>query len=130
MIWKTRQSIPFHTVSFCFSEFTTNMYQYKFYFIRFIILTNNITKSSSNWYDMQQFSKTRCYIRYRTVMQKTLDKIHVCKISIWTYVKKLKHISQIDEYIWIHVIAICHMKNRAKYCLQYNISAMFQWFQH
>ena len=34
-----------------------------------------------------------------------------------TYVKKLKHISQIDEYKWIHVIGIYHMKNKAKYHL-------------
>ena len=35
--------------------------------------------------------------------EKTLDRIHVWKISMCTYVKKLKHTSQIDEYKWIQI---------------------------
>ena len=50
--------------------------------------------------------------------EKTLDRIHVSKISMCIYVKKLQHISQIDENKWIHVIAIYHTKKQGKYyCL-------------
>ena len=46
------ESMPCHsTLMQCFSEFIMSIYEYKFYFIRFIILTNN-----TNWrnksYDM------------------------------------------------------------------------------
>ena len=44
--------------------------------------------------------------------EKTLDRIHVWKISMCTYVKELQHISQTDEYQWIHVIAIYHIKKK------------------
>ena len=33
------------------------------------------------------------------------------------YVKKMTDMSKIDEYIWIHVIDIYDMKNKAKYFL-------------
>ena len=36
------------------------------------------------------------------------------KIFMCTYVKKLTDMSKIDEYIWIHVIDIYDMKNKAK----------------
>ena len=62
--------------------------------------------------------------------EKTWNRIHLWKISKCTYVKKLKHISQIDEYECIHVITICHMKKKAKYCLYYNINAMFHWVHY
>ena len=53
--------------------------------------------------------------------EKTLDRIHVSKISMCTTVKELQHISQIDEYKWIHVIAIYHIKNQGKllFVIQY-----------
>ena len=39
---KTWESMLCHTILMqCFSEFIMNIYQYKFYFIRFIILTNS-----------------------------------------------------------------------------------------
>ena len=65
--------------------------------------------------------------------EKTLDRIHVCKISMFTYVKnkaKLTDMSKIDEHIWIHVIDIYDMKNKAKYSLSQNISKMIQWIHH
>ena len=46
-----------------------------------------------------------------------LYRIYVCKISMCTYVKKLTNISQIDEYIEIHVIDIYDTKNMEKYSL-------------
>ena len=46
--------------------------------------------------------------------EKTLDRIHVSKIFMCTYVKELQHISQIDEYKWIHVIAIYHIQKQGK----------------
>ena len=46
------------------------------------------------------------------------------------YVKKLTDISQIDEYIWIHVIDIYDMKNMGKYSLSLHMSAIFQWIHH
>ena len=48
MIQKTIQSILCHTISLkCFSEFTMNIYQYKFYIIRFIILTMTVRETKS-----------------------------------------------------------------------------------
>ena len=44
---------------------------------------------------------------------------------MFTYVKILTDMSKIYEYIWIHVIDIYDMKNKAKYALSYNISTMF-----
>ena len=49
--------------------------------------------------------------------EKMLYRIHVCKISMWTYVKKLTDILQIDEYVGIHVIDIYDMKTMGKYSL-------------
>ena len=46
-----------------------------------------------------------------------LYRIHVCKICMCTYVKKLTDISQIDEYIEIHVIDIYDLKNMGKSAL-------------
>ena len=43
------QSILCHTIQLkWFSELTMNIYQFKFYFIRFIILTNNHTETTSD----------------------------------------------------------------------------------
>ena len=42
------QSILCHTISMkCFSEFTINIYQYKFYIIRFIIITNSYSERNN-----------------------------------------------------------------------------------
>ena len=49
--------------------------------------------------------------------EKMLYRIHVCKIPMCTYVKKLTDISQIDEYIQIHVTDIYDMKNTGRYSL-------------
>ena len=49
-------------------------------------------------------------------MKKMLHRIYMCKISMCTYVKKLTNISQIYEYIEIHVINIYDTKkNIGKY---------------
>ena len=49
--------------------------------------------------------------------EKTWNRIHHWKISMCTYVKKLTNISQIYEYIEIHVINIYNTKNMGKYVL-------------
>ena len=46
-----------------------------------------------------------------------LHTIYMCKISMCTYVKKLTNISQIYEYIEIHIINIYDTKNIGKYAL-------------
>ena len=46
---KKKASILCHTISVqCFSEFTIKIYQYKLYFIRFIILSNNNNNNNNN----------------------------------------------------------------------------------
>ena len=64
MIQKIMQSIICHTILHkCFSECTMNIYQYKFYIIRFIILNNRDCHSNNKWDDMQQCNNSRSNIR-------------------------------------------------------------------
>ena len=71
MIQKIMWSIICHTISQkCFNECTINMYQYKFYIIRFIILNNKDCHKNKKGDDMQQCIYSRCYIRYSTFMKK------------------------------------------------------------
>ena len=64
MIQKIMQSIIHHTIlQKCFNEFTMNIYQYKLYIIRFIILTNSNCHRNNTWDDMQQCNNSRSYIR-------------------------------------------------------------------
>ena len=71
MIQKIMQSIICHTLlQKCFNECTMNIYQYKFYIIRFIILNNRDCHSNNKGDDMQQCNNSRCYIRYSMVMKK------------------------------------------------------------
>ena len=52
--------------------------------------------------------------------EKTWNGIHLWKISMCTYVKKLKHISQIEEYECIHVITMSYEKEgRVLFVIQY-----------
>ena len=58
------QTILCHTISIqCFSQFTTNIYQYKFYFIRFIILSDHDTNGNNKFYHIEKYNDSRYYIR-------------------------------------------------------------------
>ena len=71
MIQKIMQSISCHTLlQTCFNECTMNIYQYKFYIIRFVILNNRDCHRNNKWRDMQQYNNSRSYIRKSTVMKK------------------------------------------------------------
>ena len=64
MIQKIMQSIICHTILHkCFNECTMNIYQYKFYIIRSIILNNRDCYSNKKGDDMQQFNNSRSNIR-------------------------------------------------------------------
>ena len=64
MIQKTMQSIICHTILHkCFNECMMNIYQYKFYIIRFIILNNRDWHSNNKWDHMQHGNNSRSYIR-------------------------------------------------------------------
>ena len=45
---------------------------------------------------------------------------------MFTYVKKLTDMSKIEEYIWIHVIDIYNMKNKAKYYKLFSLRVNFK----
>ena len=63
MISKTMQSILCYIISMqCFIPYITNIYQYKFYFIRFIILTSYNTNGNNRWYHTEKYSHSRYYI--------------------------------------------------------------------